>query len=250
MTDPLVPPLAPLEAADLLRRAAPDIAHDLNNLRAIVQGNLRFVKQDAKAAGRNDMAEPLADVDLAFQAVVSLTQGILALVREPPVRAPAAQPLQVVLRKVEALARWALPPQFRIAVSAPARETMVLSDPDALPVALYRLALYAKDAAPGGGEVLFAVSEAPPGDAGGNPPPSGREHRHAQICVTIPGKEPGAEDGGDSSGRSKAALRFELALALARRAAAHGGEVRCGSTPKGCSSVCLLLPLATPEAEV
>ncbi|HEX6829155.1 MAG TPA: hypothetical protein VF104_09260, partial [Burkholderiales bacterium] len=162
MTDPLVPPLAPLEAADLLRRAAPDIAHDLNNLRAIVQGNLRFVKQDAKASGRIDMEEPLADVDLAFQAVVSLTQGILALAREAPARAPAAQPLQVVLRKVEALARWALPPQFRIALSAPAREIMVLADPDALPVALYRLALYAKDAAPGGGEVLFAVSEAPP----------------------------------------------------------------------------------------
>jgi signal transduction histidine kinase len=231
----------PPEAADLLQRAAPDIAHDLNNLRAVVQGNLRLVRQEAKACGQERMEEPLADVDLGFQLMVAQVQGVLALARGAPARSPSPHPLPAVLGKIEPLARWALPPQFRILLPPQPPELMVPADPDLLQAALLKLVLLAKDAAPEGGAVQISVKDS----AGAEDPQQMRvKGRHVQLRVEIPGTLPEA---GAPPPRGKFAVRLEVALALARRATAPSGDVLLGSKPEGPSFFCLLLPLATPD---
>lgn len=221
-----------LDSTGLLRRAAPVIAHDLNNLRAVVQGNLRLARESVKAARWDELAEPLADVDLAFQQMAALTRGVLALTGDAPAVAPPAGALLPVLRRVEGLLRWALPPQFAIGVAIPEHDMQVVAEPELLTAALLRLALCARDTAPGGGKVEISAD---------TPPPSGN-CRQARVCVEIPA--PAAGTGGDSPSRSKAALRYEFALALVRRAAEGcSGEVSCG-TAEGRTAVCLLLPLS------
>ncbi|HEX9180695.1 MAG TPA: hypothetical protein VF859_09895 [Burkholderiales bacterium] len=232
------------DPGDLLRRAAPDIAHDLNNLRAIVQGNLRLVRQDAKSSSRQDLEEPLADVDMAFQLMVSQVQGVLALARGTPALAPAPQSVPGILRKVETLARWALPPQFRIAMPAKPPPIMVAADPELLQAAILRLVICAKDAAPGGGDLeICASAEVGQGVAETTDPSGAGIGRQVRICVEIPGSLPGADAAGESPAGARFALRFELALALARRAVAPAGDVLWGNKPAGRGFVCLLLPL-------
>lgn len=239
MTQPVSSLQPGLDAADLLRRAAPDIAHELNNLRAIVQGNLRLARQDAKTWGYEGLAEPLADVDMAFQLMVVQVQGVLALAREAPARAPSPQPLLTVLRKVEALVRWALPPQFSIVMPPQSPDIMVLADPELLQAVLLRLVLLAKDAAPGGGEVRISVKNT--AGAVNSPQPGSR---HAHVCVGIPGNLPEAGNTETWPAQGKLTIRFEMALALARRASAPAGDVRHGNQPEGRGFVCLLLPSA------
>jgi signal transduction histidine kinase len=226
------------DAADLLQRAAPDIAHDLNNLRAIVQGNLRLAREDARVSNLERLAEPLADVDMAFQLLVAQVQGVLALARSAGPRSSAPHSLPAVLTKVEALARWALPPHFGIAMPTPSAGLMVSADRELLQGALLSLVLLARDAAPTGGDAAVTVAEAP-GAAG----------RQVTVCVEIPGSLPGGDAARDSPAGRKFALRFELALALARRAVAPAGDVLVGKTAAGRGFVCLQLPLATPGAD-
>lgn len=236
-------------SADLLRRAAPAISHDLNNLRAIVQGNLRLARDSVRHGRWDELAAPLEDVDLAFQQMVALTLGLLALAREAPARSPAPQPLLPVLQRVQALARWALPPQYGIAVSGQERDLLVLAEPDLLQSALLSLALCAKDGAPGDGQVTFSVNEAPADTATGSPdtPATEAARRFARLCVEIPALAPRSNGAGDSASGTKGALRREVALALAQRACTTAGGACCGKGAAGRSSVCLLLPLA-PES--
>jgi signal transduction histidine kinase len=236
MDDPRKDSPAGAATADLLRRAAPEITHDLNNLRAVLQGNLRIARKSARAGGREELAAPLEDVDLAFQQMVILIQGMLGLAREEPAPAAASLPLLPLLERVGALARWALPPRFEVAIAGGDREPLIRAEPELLQAALLNLALCSKHAAGSSGRVLFTVTGAPAG------PGAADAGAFARLRVELPALATGDPE---SPAARRAALRHEFALALARRAVTEcGGEVFCdGSAGEG-SAVSLLLPLA------
>jgi signal transduction histidine kinase/CheY-like chemotaxis protein len=129
------------------------IAHDFNNLLTAVVGNLELAQ---KRASGDPHISSLLDASLgAAERGTTLIQSLLSFARRKPLH-PKAVDVSAVVRDAEKLLKQTLGPVIRLAIRIAPDLRTAWVDPNQLELAILNLALNARDAMPGGGNLLIA----------------------------------------------------------------------------------------------
>jgi PAS domain S-box-containing protein len=131
------------------------IAHDFNNLLAVILANLEML---AEGSGDADDIREWAEVAMeATDRGASLTQRLLAFSRKQSLRPEALNP-RVLFESMLELLRRTLGEAVDIQVAGDSDLWLVEVDPSQLENALLNLAINARDAMPGGGQLTVNTS--------------------------------------------------------------------------------------------
>lgn len=163
--------LARNERLEALGRLTGGVAHDVNNLLAVVSSNLFVLERRVPALQGSDQA---AAIRRAVQSGAALTRKLLGFSRGQPTH-PQALQLDDWLRSVEPMIRTSLgdagaaPISLECSVAAGTRPAR--ADPAELELALLNLAVNARDAMPAGGRLTIHARDAGAGELadGGGP---------------------------------------------------------------------------------
>ncbi|MBX9927836.1 MAG: hypothetical protein K2X99_02895 [Gemmatimonadaceae bacterium] len=155
-----------------LGRLAGAVAHDVNNLLAVIRSSAELAEGDAAA---HHHREELREIVTATESGHALTRQLLAFARGEP-SVPVALPVRDAVTRTQPLISRLLGPQITLSVTGESRAT-VRMDPAHFEQLLMNLAANARDAMPGGGRVTIDIDE-----------PSGRE---AFVRVRIVDTGPG-----------------------------------------------------------
>lgn len=133
------------------------VAHDFNNVLAVVVGNLDRLR---RLLAKDPLALPLADsAAAAAERGVGLTQRMLAFARQQRLEPEVIDLADLVAGMLDLL-RQSLGPGFRIQVDLPHGLPPVQADPVQLELALLNLAVNGRDAMPDGGTVTISAQKA------------------------------------------------------------------------------------------
>jgi PAS domain S-box-containing protein len=224
------------------------LAHDFNNLLTIIIGNLSALQQRIGAGPGAEFVDPSLQ---AARRGAELIRRLLTFSRRQPLT-PAAVEVGVLVHNMTHLLARTLGETIRIHLRLPGEPLHALVDPHQLENALVNLAINARDAMPGGGELtiglarrtldeaLATVVEVPPGD-----------YVQFDIGDTGTGIEPAVlqrvfepffttKDFGSGSG-----LGLSMVYGFVRQS---GGNIRIRSTPGRGTHVRFVLPTASADA--
>jgi len=159
---------------EVVGRMAAGIAHDFNNLLVAVTGSVQVVKLGVPSD--SSAARGLEVIEHAVEAGAAMTRQLLML-GSP--RAAVSSPVDVgvVVQRAAALIGPMVGPSVALTVHAPTALWPVRIDPGQLQQALLNLAANARDAMPGGGELLLSADNV-----------SVTEARHFQGNDLAPGR--------------------------------------------------------------
>jgi signal transduction histidine kinase len=173
--------VAEAQRAEALGRFASGIAHDFQNLLAVISSNVGELRRRL-GAGREEME----DVDAAVERSAALVRQLLTFARRQAPEARLVSPAAVVAG-LEGVLRKLAGKGVRLEVEPALPPVKVLADPSQLEQVVMNLVVNARDAMPGGGAIRISVREVEvlPGDAASREGvPSGR---HAAIQVSDTG---------------------------------------------------------------
>ncbi len=156
------------------------IAHDFNNLLTSIRGNLELL-QKRLPEGDERLRRYVDNAAAATSKGAKVTAQLLAFSRSQHMDVRAVE-LDPVLTSARELIGNALGPNITLELHLDTRDVWVSTDPDQLELAILNLAVNARDAMPGGGQIrlesaLQAAPLAVPGEA----------ETHAVIRVTDTG---------------------------------------------------------------
>jgi signal transduction histidine kinase len=135
------------------------VAHDLNNLLAIITGNADLY------AGRHDANNPcIQAISAAADRAVTLIRQLLAFSRQQVLKPTLFDPAKLVHGNADLLVR-SLGESVTIDIDAPTDTRSVHADRNELQNALLNLSLNARDAVPGGGRLSISVRNSSVEDA-------------------------------------------------------------------------------------
>lgn len=136
------------------------LAHDLNNLLAVIQGNAELLA--ARARDYASLTDPILRASARGK---DLTQRLLAFARRQPLK-PKAVDLAELASEVSQLLTRTLGQSIEIETRAAPGLWHALADPAQVENALLNLALNARDAMTSGGKLTIACANVPAGNAG------------------------------------------------------------------------------------
>jgi PAS domain S-box-containing protein len=131
------------------------IAHDFNNLSTVVTLNLE--EAIAELPETDDLQIVLGAALQAAQRGAELTSQLLAYARQAPLR-PHEVSLGAFFQTISPLVKRALGPNYTVQLTIDDKDCMPLVDSSQLQSAVLNIALNARDAMPGGGEVLIRAT--------------------------------------------------------------------------------------------
>jgi PAS domain S-box-containing protein len=224
------------------------LAHDFNNLLTIIIGNLSALQQRIGAGAGAEFVDPSLQ---AARRGAELIRRLLTFSRRQPL-APAAVEVGMLVHNMTHLLARTLGETIRIHLRLPGEPLHALVDPHQLENALLNLAINARDAMPGGGELTIGLArrtidaalapmvEVPPGD-----------YVQFDVSDTGTGIEPAVlqrvfepffttKDFGSGSG-----LGLSMVYGFVRQS---GGNIRIRSTPGRGTHVRFVLPTASADA--
>lgn len=147
--------MASAQKMEALGQLTGGLAHDFNNILAVVQGNLSALK--AKPELQGYAAEYLQPALEAAQRGTDLIRGLLAFSRKHPLKTQV-EDLNDCLRSTAKWLRSALPGSLKIELQTVDEPLWVSVDPHRLRDALLNLALNARDATEGQGCITLACA--------------------------------------------------------------------------------------------
>ena len=139
---------------DAIGRLAGGIAHDFNNLLTAMQGNLQLMELDVPPHA--PFREELAEIGRAVRRATELTRQLLAFGRKQ-VRRTRVIDLNQTVRDTEWVLRRLIGEHIRISMTLDPELAAVEADPAQLEQVLVNMAVNARDAMPGGGELDIAT---------------------------------------------------------------------------------------------
>ncbi len=144
-----------------LGQLAGGVAHDFNNMLAVILNYASFVGQEVAAATKDDdggrwaaVAADLQQITRAAQRAIALTHQLLAFGRREVVR-PQVLSLNSVVSDVEQLLRRSIGEDVELVTTLQPELWTVLADPGQLEQVLVNLAVNARDAMPTGGTLTI-----------------------------------------------------------------------------------------------
>jgi signal transduction histidine kinase len=173
--------VAEAQRLEALGRFASGIAHDFQNLLAVIASNVGELRRRVGGGG-----DELRDVDAAVERAAALVRQLLTFARRQPPEPRLVSPAEVVA-DLEGVLRQLAGADVRLEVERAPSAAMVLADRSQLEQVVMNLVVNARDAMPGGGAIRISVRDAEvlPGDAAaraGAPP-----GRHAVLEVSDTG---------------------------------------------------------------
>ncbi len=132
------------------------LAHDFNNLLTVVMGNLELAREKL-APEQSALATRLERSMWAAQRGATLTQQLLAFARRQPL-APTSIDLTATMPELIPLLRRTLGEGIELRFVESAGLWPAMADPAQLEAAVLHLALNARDAMPGGGQVTIELA--------------------------------------------------------------------------------------------
>ncbi|WP_030443083.1 hybrid sensor histidine kinase/response regulator [Actinoplanes subtropicus] len=139
-----------------LGQLAGGIAHDFNNMLGVIVNYANFVIEEASSASPDlsAIAADAAQVVKAGQRGTDLTHQLLSFARREVVR-PQVLDLNAAIHSVEEMLRRSLGEHINLLVRAEPSLPAVVCDPGQIEQMLVNLAVNARDAMPGGGELVI-----------------------------------------------------------------------------------------------
>jgi signal transduction histidine kinase len=176
-----------------LGQLAGGVAHDFNNLVAVILNYASFVSEELTTATGSDWSErretalgDLGQITGAAERAASLTRQLLAFARREVIR-PQVLDLDTVISGVGELLRRTLGEHVELVTSLGGDLWPVLADPGQMEQVLVNLAVNARDAMAGGGTLTIDTSNVivdAESIAGGS---TAREGRHVRLRVSDTG---------------------------------------------------------------
>jgi PAS domain S-box-containing protein len=224
------------------------VAHDFNNLIAVVLGNLDLARR--RLPEDDKRIRPLLENSIqAAQRGASLTQRMLAFARRQDLKTEPVDLPQLVHDMAELLHR-SLTPNIEIDTRFPLDLPRALVDANQLELALLNLTVNARDAMPGGGTITIAARRA---SVAADEPGGLRRGHYVRLMVQDTG------EGMDATTLSRAVEPFFTTKGVGRGtglglsmihgfAEQSGGKLVLASTPGEGTTAEIWLPVAAPES--
>ena len=156
--------LAQAQRLESLGQLAGGVAHDFNNILAVILNYVSFVSEEVAAAAGPDPARhlkaasaDLAQIKQAAERAAGLTHQLLIFARREVVR-PQVLDLDSVINSVEDMLRRTLGEHVELITSLAGDLWPVLADPGQLEQVLVNLAVNSRDAMPSGGTLTIDTS--------------------------------------------------------------------------------------------
>ncbi len=130
------------------------VAHDFNNLLAVILGNLRLLQEET--TGRPDVQELLEEALDATKAGADLTSRLLAFGRSQTLR-PQTTDIRALVRHILRMLERTLGQDIAIRLELAPDLWNLEIDRSQLEASVLNLAINARDAMPGGGELLIGA---------------------------------------------------------------------------------------------
>nr|WP_308121261.1 PAS domain S-box protein [Actinoplanes bogorensis] len=137
-----------------LGQLAGGVAHDFNNLIAVIANYATFIAESAQEAGLDEIAGDAAQITKAAQRGADLTHQLLAFARREVVR-PRPLDLNDVVTDIEQMLRRSIGEHITLAVRLQTDLPAVTADPGQIDQVLVNLAVNARDAMPRGGDLTI-----------------------------------------------------------------------------------------------
>lgn len=169
------------QRVEALGRLTGGVAHDFNNLLGVISNSAHLIQRHPAAA---ELQVPVGATLRAVEVGSQLTQHLLRFAGRQPVR-PQAVELGRYLPELQELMRTVLGRRIEISVHVAADTAPVHVDSGELELALVNLALNARDAMPGCGELRLQARNAQPED--GEDLPGHPQRRYVLITVSDDG---------------------------------------------------------------
>ena len=155
------------QRVEALGRLTGGVAHDFNNLLGVISNSAYLIER--QVATQPALAAPVAAVLRAVDLGSRLTQHLVRFAGRRPVR-PQSIELQHFLPEVQELLAAALGKRVQLSTQVAAGTRPVVVDAGELELALMSLALNARDAIVGTGQIRLQARDATPDDAPALPP--------------------------------------------------------------------------------
>ncbi|HUC04528.1 MAG TPA: ATP-binding protein [Acidimicrobiales bacterium] len=240
-----------LESLGLL---AGGVAHDFNNLLSVIANYAAFIAKSPAVMSDPDTHSDVEQVIRATERASDLTAQLLRFARKEVVR-PRALDLNAVVKSVEVLLRRTIGEHITLGVFPAVQLPTVVADPGQLEQVLVNLAVNARDAMPTGGTLTIATKMLR------------LEHGDRQLAQNMPSGTYVRIDVADTGcGMDKAQIARAFEPFFTTKETGHGtglglstvygivtaagGNVEIESTPGRGTTVSVLLPASTQEAEV
>ncbi|GGK39893.1 histidine kinase [Pilimelia terevasa] len=169
-----------------LGQLAGGVAHDFNNLIAVIASYADFIVEEATAVGLASAARDADQIRRAARRGADLTRQLLAFARREVVR-PRVLDLNEVIAEVEHMLRRSIGEHIALVTRPAPGIPPVTADAGQLQQVLVNLAVNARDAMPGGGSLIIETSATAleTADIGGRP--HLRPGRFARLRVSDTG---------------------------------------------------------------
>jgi signal transduction histidine kinase/CheY-like chemotaxis protein len=236
-----------IKAEDALRQSqkmeavgqlASGVAHDFNNVLQIISSNLQLMELDTSVTGllRSRLAHAVAAVERGSK----LSSQLLAFSRRQPLQ-PVVTNLGQLLRNIEPLLQRALGDKVRLEIDARPGLWSTSVDPNQIENAILNMAINARDAMQGAGQLAIRVANLPAqrgtmdyvslsiADTGCGMPPEVLDKVFDPFYTT---KEPGKGTG----------LGMSMVYGFVKQS---GGEIRIDSSPGMGTTITIDLPRAS-----
>ncbi len=163
-----------------LGQLAGGVAHDFNNLIAVISNYATFIAEAAADSGLDEIAGDAAQITKAAQRGAELTHQLLAFARREVVR-PRPLDLNEVVTGIEQMLRRSIGEHIALAVRLGDDLPSVTADPGQLDQVLVNLAVNARDAMPRGGDLTIETARVEVDQAYA----AGRPHLHPGRYVRL-----------------------------------------------------------------
>jgi len=165
---------------ETLGTLAGGVAHDFNNHLAVILGNASLL--GPAVSGDQRLREGLRDLEISGRHCMELTRGLLAFARSAPISIQRVDP-QSILRDAEGMLRPIIPSSIEVRVNVADDVRNVTADATQLQQVLINLAVNARDAIDGSGEIAIDVTNRNVDPSEIRSQPSARPGRFVEFAV-------------------------------------------------------------------